>query len=94
MWQLSFEQVVMTIPDDLSTGVAMSTLLGTSDGWFIYPCLKVRIRSPGRISSCHFDPRESLLIKGQSIPAFHACGRFQSAHAPSEIRRVDRDHCF
>jgi hypothetical protein len=30
-----------------------------------------------------FDPRENLLIKGQSIPALHANGGSQSAHAPS-----------
>jgi hypothetical protein len=30
-----------------------------------------------------FDPRENLLIKGQSIPAFHANRGSHSAHAPS-----------
>jgi hypothetical protein len=34
--------------DDLSTGVDMSTLPGTIDGWFFYPCLRncARPRDP------------------------------------------------
>ena len=96
MWQLGFEQIVTTIPRRLIDTCRYVDF--TRDEWCLvfYPCLKgkVRIRSSSRISSWHFDPRESLLIKGQSISASHACGRFQSAHAPSALRRVDRDHCF